>query len=164
MKLVALLVITAAIGWATQCGHKITVYLRGRSVVRNPVWSQARNTVAKIFFAANVQIGWRTGDQLPVERAIVVSIVAHAPVDSLRGALAFTRPYEGVHITVFWDRVEHPVRPASKGVILAHVLGPRDNAHLARNRPALRDWDHEGEVGEPGFSGYSVETAASYTS
>jgi hypothetical protein len=79
------------------------------------VWSQARNTAAKIFSAANVHIDWRTGDQLPVERAIVASIVAHAPVDSLRGALAFTQPYEGVNITVFWDRVEHPVRPASKG-------------------------------------------------
>ena len=122
MKLVALLVITAAMGWATQCGQKITVFLRGSSVVPNPVWSQARNTAAKIFSAANVQIEWRTGDRLPVEKAIVVSIVAHAPVDSLRGALASTRPYKGDHITVFWDRIEHPVRPASKGVILAHVL------------------------------------------
>ena len=33
MKLVALLAVTVAMGWAAECEQKITVYLRGRSIV-----------------------------------------------------------------------------------------------------------------------------------
>ena len=117
----ALLVVPAALGWGAQCEQKVTVRIQDSSVVPNPVWSQARNMAIKIFSTANVRIDWRTDAKKPGEGAIVVRMVA-APVDSLPGALASTQVYDGVHITVFWDRIEHPARPASMGVILAHVL------------------------------------------
>ena len=38
------------------------------------------------------------------------------------GALAFAKVYEGVHITVFWNRIERQPRFAPPVVVLAHVL------------------------------------------
>ena len=77
---------------------------------------------AKMFAGADVRIDWRTGSPLPGERAISVSMAAHTPSDYLPGAMAAAKAYEGVHITVFWDRIEHPARAASTAVVLAHVL------------------------------------------
>jgi hypothetical protein len=59
--------------------------------------------------------------QLPVG-AIAISLPSQTPVSFLPGALAFTRPYEGVHITVFWDRIQQAPRSAPMSVVLAHVL------------------------------------------
>ena len=42
-------------------------------------------------------------------------------MDLLPGALAYALPYEGVHIRVFYDRVERVV-PGLTAVVLAHVL------------------------------------------
>ncbi len=42
--------------------------------------------------------------------------------DFKSGALAFARPYEGVHITLFYDRVQAVTEPELTGTVLAHVL------------------------------------------
>jgi len=49
-------------------------------------------------------------------------MAAHAPADYPPDAWASAEVYEGVHITVFWDRIEHPARVAPVAVLLAHVL------------------------------------------
>ena len=38
------------------------------------------------------------------------------------GAFALARVYEGVHITVFWDRVQRRTNSLTAGVVLGHVL------------------------------------------
>jgi hypothetical protein len=56
------------------------------------------------------------------EPAIVIRLAEQTPADYLPGVLAFARVYEGVHITVFWDRIERQPRFAPPVVVLAHVL------------------------------------------
>jgi hypothetical protein len=73
-----------------------------------------------------VRIECRTGrppaTQPEREPAIVVRLAEDTPGDYLPGALAFAKVYEGVHITVFWDRIESQCRLAPPVVVLAHVL------------------------------------------
>jgi len=73
-----------------------------------------------------VRIDWRigrpSGAQPGREPVIVVRLAEHTPADYLPGALAFAKVYEGVHITVFWDRIESQCRLAPVVVVLAHVL------------------------------------------
>ena len=44
------------------------------------------------------------------------------PTEFVPGAFAFARVYEGVHITVFWDRVQRMTSSLVAGVVLGHVL------------------------------------------
>jgi hypothetical protein len=72
------------------------------------VMYQAQERAAKASAEVGVRIDWRTGrppaTQPEREPAIVVRLAEETPGDYLPGALAFAKVYEGVHITVFWDR------------------------------------------------------------
>ena len=52
----------------------------------------------------------------------MVSLTENTPANFLPNALALAKVYEGVHITVFWDRVERLSRFAPPTFVLAHVL------------------------------------------
>lgn len=124
--MVAMVAMLAGAGMRAQAEQKVTVYLRDVSVVPNPLLYQAQETAAKMFAEAGVRIDWRTGhppavSQLLNERAITIQLATDTPQKLLPNALAFARPYEGVHLTVFWDRIQKS-HPGSAGVVLAHVL------------------------------------------
>ena len=87
---------------------------------------QAKERARTMFAEAGVRIDWRigrpSGAQPGREPVIVVSIAENTPASYLPAALAFAKVYEGVHITVFWDRVERLSRFAPPTFVLAHVL------------------------------------------
>jgi hypothetical protein len=125
MRTIAMLAM-AAVGMSARAEQRVTVYVQDGSVIPNLVLIQARDMAAKMFTEAGVRIDWvinrTSGAHSQGERAISVSMAAHTPADYLPGAMASAKAYEGVHITVFWDRIEHPARPAPAAVVLAHVL------------------------------------------
>jgi predicted Zn-dependent protease len=49
-------------------------------------------------------------------------MVTDIPDQRLPGALAFALPYEGVHIQVFYNRVQAATEPELTPTVLAHVL------------------------------------------
>jgi hypothetical protein len=99
------------------------------SVVR-----QAQVLAGKTFSGIGVTIDWRRGvpegSAPPQERILSVRIADEAPENSSPAAMAASQPYEGVHITVFYDRVasrfQHHRSPlqaqALTSRLLAHVL------------------------------------------
>jgi hypothetical protein len=124
--MVAMVAIVAGTAMCAQAEQKVTVYLQGVSTVPNPALCQAQQAAAKMFAEIGVGIDWRTsqpptGPQLPSQQAITIRLATDTPPKLLPNALAFARPYEGVHLTVFWDRIQK-THPASAGVVLAHVL------------------------------------------
>ena len=54
----------------------------------------------------------------------MVDLTSNTPSTLAPGALAYAQVYEGVHIRVFWDRVQNAVRGASPlcTFLLAHVM------------------------------------------
>jgi len=54
--------------------------------------------------------------------AIVVTLSYETPATQYRHAYAYAMPYEGTHIVVFWDRIQHKVPPPRAPILLAHVL------------------------------------------
>jgi hypothetical protein len=104
----------------------VTVYVQGLSVVPAPVLSRAQVLANEIFASAGVKIDWRIGQpprrQSQHERAVVVEMITDTPPQLKPGALAFARPYEGVHITLFYDRVRAATEPELTPNVLAHVL------------------------------------------
>ena len=125
MKILGVLAMTAVAGMSAPPERNVTVYVN-RDLDTHGAMYQAQDMAAKAFRAAGVHIDWRSGHPSGVssecEPIIVVSLTQQTPANYLPGALAFAEVYEGVHITVFWDRIEGRSRLAPPSVVLAHVL------------------------------------------
>ena len=91
--------------------------------VRNPdvpldILSLSQAVADRIFTGVGIKIDWRSGAARSREQPITIDL-AVAPPHSQPHVLAYALPYEGVHIHVFYDRIqEEPNRAA----VLAHVF------------------------------------------
>jgi hypothetical protein len=88
--------------------------------------SSAKTIASSIFAKAGVHIKWQTGQPTPRERElpVIIDIVSNTPETLQPGALACSKVFEGVHIRIFWDRVESNVSGAKTlaTFLLAHVM------------------------------------------
>jgi hypothetical protein len=118
----ALMLYTAATAsYAGQPQQKLTVYVRNTVVVPCTVLMPTEALAGKMFAEIGILLEWRNGKP-PGEfsqRLILIEFTTGTPESLKPGALAFARPYEGSHITVFYDRVVAMHYPRS---LLAHVL------------------------------------------
>ena len=125
MKVMAIVAMAAVAGITARAARNVTVYL-DNDLHTGGVMYQAQGRVAKAFAEVGVRIEWHSGrppgTQPEREPAIVVRLAEDTPADYRPGALAFAKVYEGVHITVFWDRIESQCRLVPPVVLLAHVL------------------------------------------
>jgi hypothetical protein len=103
--------------------QKLTVYLRDNAAVPITVRAKALELADHMFATIGIRLDWRSGEppRTSSTRPIGIELVAHTPVDLLPGATAYALPFEGVHIRVFYDRVERVV-PGFAAVMLAHVM------------------------------------------
>lgn len=119
MKIIAIL----AMGIAAACAGDLTVYVQDLSRVRAAKLNRAEDLANEIFSGAGVRVDWRSGEPSRREKAIVVELVGGTPKDEMPGSLAYALPYEGEHITVFFDRVQRAAEfEPSPNALLAHVL------------------------------------------
>jgi hypothetical protein len=125
MKIMAMAAMLIAVEMSAQADQTVKVYFEDDRVVPYLVMNRARLLAAEMFTGAGVRIEWHghtpSKGQLPVG-AVVISLASHTPENFLPGAFALAFPYEGVHITVFWDRVEGKTSRATAHLVLAHVL------------------------------------------
>ena len=125
MKILTMMALAVATGRSAQA-EEVKVYLQGGSMVPATVLHQAQAVANEIFSRVGVKIDRRVGGpsrpQLQHEKVIVVEMVTETPKERTPGALAFALPYEGVHIQVFYDRVQATTDPELTPNVLAHVL------------------------------------------
>jgi len=124
MKIAAMTLMAAMVGMAAeprQPQQKLTVYLRDNATVPIVVRSQALELANKMFAAIGVSLDWHSGEPTGA-RPIVIELATRTPVDLLPGALAYAQPFEGVHIRVFYDRIQGEIAPGLRAMLLAHVL------------------------------------------
>lgn len=84
----------------------------------------ARMKASKMFEEIGVSIEWLPDGcfRQMASGAIRISLSSDTPESRFRNALAYSLPYEGAHIVVFYDRVQHMVSPDMMPYLLAHVL------------------------------------------
>jgi hypothetical protein len=135
--------------------------------VPDPLLSIARAQVIArgIFDRIGVDIAWHNMPRCPREKQpIVITISLMTPRDEFPHALAYSQPFEGVHIRVFYDRlVADGICPPQimLGHVLAHEIGhvlqgtdqhatdgvmkarwnERDYAHMGREPMGFSDLD-----------------------
>jgi hypothetical protein len=83
---------------------------------------RAQIMASRMFDGIGVTTEWHGEHSCPARRDIVISLTSHTPEDYLPGALAQALPYEGIHIRVFYDRVQKLAHPRVVPNLLAHVL------------------------------------------
>ncbi len=125
MKITTVAGVAIAVAMSARA-DEVTVYVEGLSVVPAPVLNRAQVSANEIFAGVGVKIDWRRGEpsrsQSRIEKPIVVELITDTPRVLKPGALAFARPFEGVHITLFYDRVRAATEPELTSNVLAHVL------------------------------------------
>src|SRR5260370_22205421 len=90
-----------------------------------PALCQATWLAGAMFARTGVHVEWRSGrpSRFSSERPIVIELAANAPDHVSPGALAFAQPYEGIHITILYHRIEYiAVHHQFMDRLLAHVL------------------------------------------
>jgi len=98
----------------------VTVYSRNGIVVPFAIRAQAGALAADIFAGIGVTLNLRDGNPPASEAApIIIEFDDRTPETLLPRAWAYSLPFEGVHIRIFWDRMcleEFPYQ------LLAHVM------------------------------------------
>jgi hypothetical protein len=121
----AMLAMAAVVGMTARAERNVTVYVNN-DLNTSGALGQAKEKAAKAFAEVGVRIEWRggrrSGAQVEREPVIAVSLAQQTPAAYFPDVLAFAQVYEGVHITVFWDRIERRSRFAPPAAVLAHVL------------------------------------------
>jgi hypothetical protein len=112
--------IAALLPLYAQAQKRVTVYVQQDAVVHGRVLIGAEDVASKLFAAAGVRIKWCYGH--PSQDAISVEFSERTPRDYRPGSVAFALPYEGVHITVFYDRTSRTTLADLAPTVLGHVL------------------------------------------
>ena len=127
MKIAAVTLMAAMVGGAVEPGpaqQKVTLYLRDNAAVRLEVLAPALDLANRMFATIGIRLDWCNGEPPQTQPAlpIFIELATDTPANLLPGALGYAMPYEGVHIKVFYDRIQSEVVPSSRAVLLAHVL------------------------------------------
>lgn len=113
--------------WVTQTvarpERKIPVCIEAR----NPgIMGYARNLASKIFAAINVEIDWTVVTDWRWRNcpaaALRITVQGVTAPDERPGALAYSTPYEGRHIVIFYDRVLDRVEASRVRALMGHVI------------------------------------------
>ena len=127
MKIRAAAMIMMAAGFsgrelaAGELQRTVTVYMVDEHIASGPA-AFAKDQASKMFAQIGVRIEWRSaGRSLPPD-ALVVEMLEQASPTRCAGALACAKPFEGVHIYVFYDRIRATVPGSMTSPLLAHVL------------------------------------------
>jgi len=83
---------------------------------------QAQEFASTMFAPVGVIIKWRRGFRGCPAQAIQVTISDRTPEDLMPGALAYSRPYKGADIRLFYDRIAEVGDADLWPRLLAHVL------------------------------------------
>ena len=83
---------------------------------------QAEAIAGSMFAQAGVDLKWRPSWGPCPADAIRIAFTINTPAHYFPGALAFSQPYEGVHIRIFLDRVTQTVESRKVPCLLAHVM------------------------------------------
>jgi hypothetical protein len=132
MRLIAILVFAAAAATAREPGigepqRDVNVCMALGDTSAEALPAQAM--VSQIYAAIGLTIHWHTARPCPWSDAILISVCSQTPPDEHPGELAWARPFEGIHIMVFYDRIKPMEKPVFPFRVLGYVLA-HEIAHI----------------------------------
>jgi hypothetical protein len=130
MKTAVMMTMAAMLGsmaWAAdRSGEQKVVACFEKGGGSLPEVPQARMIASELFQPAGVKLEFLTGRHScegQRDDVIVLNLSLHAPKELHPGALAYARPFEGVHIQVFYDRIANGAHSGQlRPYLLAYVI------------------------------------------
>jgi hypothetical protein len=116
-----LMACVASFGKSLSVDRTVTVCTEGRSDLLVEI-QRARMIASKVFEGIGVNLQWQRSLSGCPPQAIQIRLSQKTPKAFKRGALAFSRPYEGADIQVFYDRIAANFEPGMVTIVLAHVM------------------------------------------
>jgi hypothetical protein len=121
MGITAIAMIAAVTASAQASEPKLTVFVEDNASVPILVIAQAKSIASRMFAQVGIQLEWRTGKPSATATGVVaIQLIRDVPANRLPDALAYAAPFEGIHIQVFYDRIER--RRSLAPMLLAHVM------------------------------------------
>ena len=169
MKLAAMITMVALMAVGPAAGaqgksegtRQVTVYTLDTAAVPIVNRALAQILASQMFAGIGVALHWKSGrPPLSESNAIIVKFATGTPSALLPGAYAYALPYEGVHIRIFWDRIDGELAPRE---VLAHVMVHEITHILQGEEPAFCRGHHEGALDTTGSNRHEVQTASLYS-
>jgi hypothetical protein len=123
MKLTAWIAALMLAG-TTHAGQRVDVFVNRGETIPFETLQIAEAFAAHIISKAEVSIVWHGA--VPAtwkggNRVMVVDVIRNVPPSYRRGDLGYALVFDGIHISVFYERIRQ-VNPSAEAFILAHVL------------------------------------------
>ncbi|HYL38432.1 MAG TPA: hypothetical protein VEV17_21115 [Bryobacteraceae bacterium] len=128
MKITAMVAMAMAAGFggsmaqAADQERTVAIYIANEHVAVEAA-NFGKGQASKMFARIGVRVQWHSVGRSPLPAdALVVDMVERGSKDECAGALACAKPYEGIHIRVFVDRLGATVPKNMVPALLGHVL------------------------------------------
>ena len=131
MKFTILMALVAGVVAEGETSHqKVSVYVLDNAEVPSEVRYAAQGLATQMFARIGVNVEWSLRRPTPQssDRGIVVELTAKTPQTFPPATLAYAKPYEGVHVSIFYDRMKGG-ESICNTVPAGPRAGPRDRAH-----------------------------------
>jgi hypothetical protein len=111
-------------GSAPYTEEPVTVFLDLKARVPFDTLISAENLAYIMFAKARVYLNWQLSRPKfhEMRRVIITEITSNTPSMFHPGALAYSLVFEGVHLRVFYDRLENAGGQRMTAALLAHVM------------------------------------------
>ena len=128
MKITAMVAMAMAAGFggsmaqAADQERPVAIYIANQHVAMEAA-NFAKGQASKMFARIGVRVEWHSVGRSPLPAdALVIDMVEQESKNECVGALACAKPYEGIHIRVFVDRIGATVPKSMVPALLGHVL------------------------------------------
>ena len=116
----------------TQASQKLDVFVDNNANVPLAVLGPAETFAARILASADITLTWhmsiRSTRNGP-NRMIVLDLAGKAAAAQSKNALGYSLLHEGVHASIFYDRIRHVATENQQTYVLAHAMA-HEIAHL----------------------------------
>jgi hypothetical protein len=104
----------------------LTVYIIDDRAHHTQSVYPAQHIATELFAPSGLRLKWRRGQPrtapAPQDLVFIIDLADRTPEAYREDALAFSYLNDGIHITVFYDRVEKTAKQTVTNVLLGHVL------------------------------------------
>ena len=117
--------IVAALAQAARAEQKLDVFINGGESIPFATLHSAKALASRMFTTADVRIAWHRGTRSGWKgrnRVLIIQMEMNTPTEFHPGALGSSLPFEGVHVSIFYDRIRQMNREDLPTLLLAHAM------------------------------------------
>ena len=117
--------IVAAIAQAARAEQKLDVFVSHDELIPFVTLQSAKALASRMLATADVRIAWHgvaPSEWKGRNRIIIIRIEMNVPTASHPGTLGYAMLFEGVHISIFYDRIRQMDREDLASRLLAHAM------------------------------------------